>query len=360
MEMAVMKDRGNYTDWEKINMVRQFIKHLVWDDDAYEYYYDDLVLPKVNKMKVEYKERKQDEAKCKSRRDEINKELENELLTDNERSQLVNEYNECGLKWFANCDDELYEALINLPTIYEIYQWSEFSLPNAIFYYVKYNIFNRVGGEKTIYDMNKPMYYNCEETNWRLHCINNIINFLKLVMKKYNISRKSLLIIMNGIILDEYDNYMQGLGDDFWSFFQNPVEAKKLLEPYGPFCNIVDMFITYLEGIDIDRFIQYYPIKKDYTGIKFGWKDYYSTIESIQHIKEDAKNFTNNKLNKQGARFLIFENGLQFSEPIIGNLALMLFDTIGYGTNIDTGELLFEFLDELQKESNKPNLHLIK
>ena len=100
--MNIVRDKGKYNDWEKMNIVKGLLQHynVVRTEERKsqnyiinrrEWQFDDLAKNKINKLEKEYIARKQDEKQIITRRSEINKFLKNELLTENKRAKLINE-----------------------------------------------------------------------------------------------------------------------------------------------------------------------------------------------------------------------------------------------------------------------------
>lgn len=377
MSAYIVRDKGKYNDWEKINLVKgmlqhynevkigevEYMGHMI---NKVQWEFDDLVKNKIDKLEKEYITRKQDEKQIIARREYINKLLKNELLTENKRAELINEYNEIGLKWFANDDDELYEAIIIASNLKALAEDTEI-----------------VGMGLTTFDMlihnflvKNALDNAVQSYRIRVRDLADIVIMIKYALKKTEfilnehiekVNMQSLIIAMNALILEAYDIRYQGLivpfielaktwTDADYSEFINYLEAFK--SPSGPFINLYNLFVEGLDFVDIDGFLQVFPLKKDFKSGKFGCKDYFFSIEALDKVKSDGKYFEDGRLTKAGARFFFSE--MLFEEKILEFIQVQMFSVIGYGTNIDTLDLMMQFLYEANEEAKKNKFEIIK
>ena len=369
--MNIVRDKGKYNDWEKINIVKGLLQHynVVRTEERKsqnyiinrrEWQFDDLAKNKINKLEKEYIARKQDEKQIIARRSEINKLLKNELLTENKRAELINEYNEIGLKWFANDDDELYESIIIASNIKALKEDTESiflgltTLNMLVYNYLMKNVFSNETqlyniGVKDLTDIIMMMKYIFKEPRY----------FLSKDIDKVNI--ESLLIAINALILEIYDKYYQKLitpviesvkarTDTDHTGLINYLNSFKV--PQGAFVNLYNLFVEGLTYIDINEFLQVFPLEKDFKSGKFGCKDYFFSVESLKEIKSDEKYFKDERLTKVGARFFFSE--ISFEEKILEFIQVQMFSVISYGTDIDGFDLMIQFLNEAKEEMDNP------
>ena len=218
MDVNIVREKGNYSDWEKINIVKGMIQHynevkigekeyMGYKIPKMQWQFDDLVKPKIDKLEKEYIARKQDKKRIAARRDEINELLKNELLSENKRAELINEYNDIGLKWFGNNDDELYEAIILASTI----KGGKESIDCIIDFFI--SIETLIDNYLIKHALNSTI----EPHAIRIKNLVDIIMMMKYIVKGQNytniekISIDSLLIAINAIILERYDECYQAL-----------------------------------------------------------------------------------------------------------------------------------------------------
>lgn len=369
MNAYIVGDKGRYNDWEKINLVKgmlhhynevkigevEFRGHMI---NRVEFQFDDLSRNKINKLEKEYIARKQDEKQIIARRKEINELLKNELLTKNKRAELINEYNEIGLKWFSNDDDELYEAIIiasNMKALSESTEIIAMGLSTLDMLIHNYLI------EHALCDIVKSYKI-------RVRDLTDIIMMIKYILKepKYFLNKNierinmgSLLIAINALILEAYDAHYQELVIPYVEFVktltdnQNIIDSFEFFEvPQGTFINLYNLFVTGLTHIDVDEFIQVFPLKKDFESGKWGCKDYFFSIESLEKMKSNEEYFKEGKMTETGARFFFCE--MSFEEKILEFIQVQMFEVVGYGTNINTLDLMMQFLEEAKEEADNP------
>lgn len=373
MDVNIVREKGNYSDWEKINIVKGMMQHynevkigekeyMGYKIPKMQWQFDDLVKPKIDKLEKEYIARKQDKKRIAARRYEINELLKNELLSENKRAELINEYNDIGLKWFGNNDDELYEAIIIASTIKGGKEYIDcvidffISISCLIDNYLVRRVLNSTKKPHTITTKN----------------LVDIIMMMKYIVKYQNyaniekISIDSLLIAINAIILERYDKCYQAMIVPIIECAKANEynELIEYLESFktapGPFINLYNLFVEGLKQIDVNEFLQVFPLKKDFSSGKFGCKDYFSSKETLEKIKLDERNFKDGQLTTEGARFLFSE--LEFEEEILFSIQVQMFHVIGYGTEIDTLDLMLQFMAEAEKEANntRPKLTIVK
>lgn len=350
-------------EYEKILYVKSFIRHIkvvkaydlectdpddgsIYTIPVHKNVYTELKEKEYNKIKAIAEEIKENKIKNKARQQEIEIELKSELLTDNKRKRLINEYNDLALAHTTfdsvgfvvpDYTEELAEALdLLLYAIDDKYILTTLS--------------------KNYFDFNLGL-----DNKFDLDDIHNVVySIFKSNMKK-GWSFNSIFICYNALLLHYYSKCWQEYYDACISINEEyPNEMNSLIEyldkikqPHGFIWNLYTMFSHMLEGIDIDEFIKYYPITKNID--PYGCcKDYNSSIKAIKMIKEEYGNILDDKSSK------IMLSEVEFAEPVLFGIALKMFEVIGYDTNINTGELLLQFLSEAHEEVNKTSLKVIK
>lgn len=351
------------TEFETILYVKSFIRHIKMvkaydlectDPDGVTYtvpvhknVYTDLKQGEYEKIKANAEVIKAKKKLNKLKQKKIEIELQSELLSENKRTELINEYNNLSLAYTSfdsvgfvvpNNIEEIAEALDLL--LYAIN--SQYSIEILAKKYFEFNL--GMKNKFNIHDINEVVY-----------CM------FKLNMKK-GWSFDSIWIVYNAILLHLYE--------DIWKYYYDicteynrctkdedmePVikYLDSIKEPHGLTWNLFSMLAHMLEGIDIDTVIKYYPVTKNINPYKCT-KDYYSSMRNIKNIKEKHGNI----LNEISSKTLLME--VLFAEPVLFDIACKMFSVIGYQTGVNTSELLIQFLSEAHEKANKPKLEVIK
>lgn len=352
--MIVMKK--NLKDWDKIQLVKDFARHVVEVDlgeceieyegeivktRKVDYIFDDFKLKSFEKIKAEYADRKAEESRINNRIAEIELELKNELLTKAQRTFLANEFNDLKLKFFDNNDDELYEALDLL---------LKESFSRDLYCSIKLFL------SKNKFSMSRNYRLEDLTEDERVKEINMLILAIKKIIK-YGYSFDVINIYINAMLQLELENDMIKTLDKCYDVIETNLSKseylKLLLNEYPPISfNLYSIFIDLMSGISIDKFIQYYPLEKKFEGHKWGWKDYYSSIEAIERIKNEYGDV----LTKESAKILL--NEALFSEHILFEIAVQMFHVIEYDTDINSLDFIIKLLEESRKEDNAPKRKL--
>lgn len=297
-------------DYEKICIVREMIKHINGNQ------YDDFVNKKFQQIKIDYFKTKKEKEEIEKRKQEISREFKSELLSNIKRNELVDEYNLLSFKYFGNTDYELYEAL-DLALYYK---------DNDIIDLMVLNILKlSIGRESEIVN--------------DLYSINILIQLIKKIKKIFNYDFNTFNIMFNALLMNRIEELVESLN-------LNNKETKNNLLNTIPNYNLYNGIISLMVGIDIDTFINYYPIIKDYKNN--GCKNYYSSKKELEEIKSKYGNIITEK-----SAIELLDNIL-FTEPILFDIAIQIFYIIEYNTNINTIELLENFLNK------KNNFTIIK
>lgn len=329
-------------EFDKILLVKDFIPHVKYDKELKEPVFTDLKLSQYNKIKNKTESIRQNKIKNKVRQQEIEIELKSELLTDNKRTQLINEFNSLSLYGCSFDDTEkIAEALDLLLGVRVCYTYTNYIICNLCKKYFKLQL-------------------GISDVKFTIDEINELIYDMKKYLK-LGFSFDSIWLVYNAIMLHEYPKVWKKYHDvclEINEVYPNEMNSLseylyKIKEPHGFIWNIYTMFSHMLEGINIDTFIQCYPIAKyvDKEGIS---KDYYSSIEAYDTIvKEYGK-----VLDNTSSKLMLSE--IKFTEPILFDIAVKMFSVISYQTGMDTSELLLNFLNEAHEEVNRPKLKVIK
>ena len=362
MSLYYVPEKG-LKDWDKVLIVKQTLEHIVFEETTVKY--DDLISKKINDIKDKYYTRKQDEEVLRKRNMEIQCMLQNELLSNNKKSELINELNDNKFKYFGDNDDELYESI---SIAFDMYLCWQFGDPTAsvdmiaVYYELIKDYINKI--------LRKPNEINDEV---RIEYINEILAGLKycenIAVKRLNLktSKKPIILALNAIILKLYDDICVELLDDLIIASESigEKELNKYLKyyrtPNGVFINMYSLFMDLLVGVDVDELIKYYPIEKSFED--YGCKNYWSSKEIIDkyrngnfEINHKQYYLNDNKIpDRENAMFLFGE--ILFSEPWMFDIQLEMFYIIEYGTDINSIDLMFEFLNETD---SKPKLKVIK
>lgn len=340
-------------EFEKILIIKNFIPHIKYDWEDYSVMgYTDLKLGQYNEIKENAERIKQTKLNNKIRQDEIKQLLKSELFSDNKRIQLINEYNDLSFASVITDTEIIAESLELLLYVCRYYDY-------IIIHELGYKYFRIQLGAKDV--------------NFTIEEINKLVYMMKRYIKE-EWSFDSVWIVYNALLLHEYSSYW----DDYYEACTeinkvHPNEMNSLIDylnkikkPHGFTWNIYSLFKRMIEDVDLDLFIQYYPLTKDY----------YSSIKTIKKLKsnedvysmckkdDDKENkiyTVDNKLTDIGSSTFLMEVGGQFSESILFGISVKLFSIMEYDTGIDTSELLFSFLNDISiKNNTKDHLTLIK
>ena len=345
------------TEFEMILYVKSFIRHInvvkaydlectdpdgvTYTAPVYKNVYTDLKQGEYKKIKANAEVIKANKKLNKLKQKKIEIELKNELLSENKRAELINEYNNLSLAYTSfdsvgfclpNNIEDIAEALDLL--LYAID--SQYTIRSLARKYFEFNL-----GMKNKFD---------------IHDINEVVYCIfKLNMKK-GWSFEAIWTVYNAILLHLYE--------DIWQYYYDiciqaedmePVikYLESVREPHGFIWNLFSMLSHMLEGIDINEVVKYYPITKYVDPYKCT-KDYYSSMRTIKNIKEEHGNI----LNEISSKTLLME--VLFAEPVLFDIACKIFSVIGYQTGVNASELFIQFLNEAHEEVNKPKLKVIK
>lgn len=296
-------------DYEKICIVREMIKHIN------ENQYDDFVNKEFQQIKMDYFKIKKEKEEINKRRLEINKELESELLSNVKRNELIEEYNSLDFKYFGNTDYELYEAL-------------------DLALYYKNNIELKLIINLMVINITELSIKKEKEMINDLYYINNLMQLIKKTKRIFNYDFETFNIMFNAFLMNRIEELIRNINDD---------NLLNIIPNYNLYNGIISLMI----GIDIDTFINYYPIIKDYRDDGC-FKNFYSSKRELEKIKSKYGNIITEK-----SAIELLDNIL-FTEPILFDIAIQIFYIIEYNTNINTIELLENFLNK------KNNFTIIK
>lgn len=291
-----------------------FYKHRYWDYEESEFKYDDFKKEEYNKLLKELEQYKVDMVYIEARRKEINKLLKNELLNENKRAELINEYNELGFKYFD----------------------IDFSKNKVAEFIIKHPFCIQILYKNSLDFLKIEEESKCNIEEIKIKNFNRFIYGIKKIQKLYKIDFDSLMLALDSYIIYTY------------AIEYNLLSLEKAFSQTSIFW-INDL----LEEINIDIFLKYYPIKKDYED--YGQKNYWSSKEAIEKIKERHGNIITNK----AALELLSE--VAFEEPLLFEFGLRQFMITMDYHDISIVDFLKEIEQELQEEKNKkPELKVIK